>query len=266
MKIRAIGNYWPQDDAGYLLRDCAWEKVPIAWRPLVLELGEAYQARWGTQLHSVYLRGSVARGQVVKGISDLDTFAVLQPEVAPQHRWLEVEWEEKQLLAWREHYPFVTDIEGALTSLSAPGELLHPHVLPILQFQSLRLWGESLDPYLPRFRPGPALARNHRWLAEDWGRLQNDSLAPATELRSLLKTILRAAFELVMEREQRFTLDLYLCYRSFAQYYPEWEAEMRQVLEFFLQAPDSAVPLQKLALGLGQWMIGEAKVLFPAPP
>src|SRR5690606_41345984 len=62
------------------------DRRPIAgpWASAVALVVDAYRDRLGPALHSVYVRGSVARGLAVEGVSDLDTFAVLVPCAPPE--------------------------------------------------------------------------------------------------------------------------------------------------------------------------------------
>ncbi|MEL6638415.1 MAG: hypothetical protein AAFR05_16790 [Bacteroidota bacterium] len=266
MSIRALGSYWPQDAEGRLLNPCQGEHLSPAALALLAEVLGVYRDFGGRALRGVYLRGSVARGTAVAGVSDFDSFAVLEAHPAGPFRWQSLPVGEQQHQAWRQRYPDFSEVELAVTSVLPTGEWHHPHVIPILQFQSLRYWGQDFASTLPAHRPGPALARNYRWLAAAWDRLVRPPYPEPAEIRSIAKTILRAGFEFVMMREARFTLDLFPCYRSFAGHYPRWAPEMRRVLEFFLHPPHSGEAWESLALGLGQWMVEEARDLFPTPP
>ncbi len=46
-----------------------------------------------------------------------------------------------------------------------------------------------------------------------------------------MKRTVRIGFELVMEKEQCFTLDLYPCYEMFSKHYPEKSKEMMEALK-----------------------------------
>lgn len=77
-------------------------------------------------------------------------------------------------------------------------------------------------------------------------------------LQALMKRILRSGFELVMEREGRYTTSLYLHYECFARHYPDRERDMRRVLEIFLN-PDSRWPEMPAFLNdFGGWLCLEA--------
>ena len=253
--IQAIGRYLPLDENGFLQNDCAWEKVPLHWQELVEETKNHYLNNLGDTVHSIYLRGSVPAGIAIDGVADLDTFALVKNS---NKSWAHFSWGKKLENELLQKYPFAKGIEIVQSGISPNGELSNLHLAPILKLQSICLWGESVLPALPAYRPGPELLRNYRWIKED---LIDLLLLPTNseDFKSALKTILRTGFELVMEREQKFTTDLYPCWKSFAQYYPEWEGEMEKVLLYILEPPKDKRALQELADGLGNFLIEEVK-------
>jgi len=257
--IQAIGRYLPIDENGYLQNDCSWKKVPVHWQDLIEETKEFYLKKVGDSLHSIYLRGSVPAGIAVDGIADLDTFALVNHS---QKAWERLRWENTEESQWLKKYPFVKAIEVVQSGISEKGDLSNPYLAPILKLQSICIWGESVLPALPDYRPGPDLLRNYRWIKED---LTDLTLLPqnSEDFKSVLKTILRTGFELVMEREQKFTTDLYPCWKSFAKYYPEWAGEMEKVLLYFLEPPKKKSDLVALAEGLGVFLIQEVERRLP---
>ena len=65
------------DDEGYLISDSSAAKIVPPWSEAVDYARQLEVRRLGGRLHSLYLRGSVARGRAIAGRSDLDLFAVL---------------------------------------------------------------------------------------------------------------------------------------------------------------------------------------------
>jgi hypothetical protein len=60
------------------------------------------------------------------------------------------------------------------------------------------------------------------------------------------RRIVRSGFEVTMDRSDRFTRDLYLCYEQFAKYYPERSKQMYQVLINCLNGEDNPVQYEEL--------------------
>lgn len=108
-------------------------------------------------MRGVYVRGTVARGMAVAGISDIDDFALLERDPSG----LDLSWTEGASEYLRARYPFVTGVGmeclgpkdfGPTGRFSEPGFLLVT--------QTACVWGEDVIPSLPRYRPGVVVANN----------------------------------------------------------------------------------------------------------
>ena len=78
IKIQKHGAVLSTDKDGYLIPDASLDKIVPPWNEAVNFIKEAYIKHLGERLHSVYIRGSIARGLAVEGISGLDSFALLR--------------------------------------------------------------------------------------------------------------------------------------------------------------------------------------------
>jgi hypothetical protein len=63
------------------------------------------------------------------------------------------------------------------------------------------------------------------WLPQDRQKILEQSMR-----QWLSRRIVRSGFEVTMNRNDRFTRDLFLCYEEFAKFYPERSGQMYQVL------------------------------------
>ena len=75
---------------------------------LTKALTDAYITSYGDNLHSVYIRGSVAQGTMISGVSDLDSFCLIRNQVT------ENEDNSLQLLVDKiaTNHPFANGIEA----------------------------------------------------------------------------------------------------------------------------------------------------------
>ena len=71
--------------------------------------------------------------------------------------------------------------------------------------------------------------------------------------------MLRTGFELVMERANKYTRDLYPCYKAFADYYPEKESQMKEILHYALNPTDDMEKIRKLRGDFFPWLVEEVK-------
>jgi hypothetical protein len=235
------------------------EKLQPHWRALLEEMTEVYRARYGRNLHSVYVRGTVAKGSAVDGISDLDTFAL----VHEGEEEFQEEWSAGPRQKLVEKYPFCTGIECIVLPLKSLKKTKPPKTVNpwkrLIKTQSLCVYGEDLSPTIPPLKPGLEMVAHLFDLEKD---LPNDEELATFRKRDciwLMKRIVRSGFELVMEEAQTFTRDLYPCYEIFARFYPEKEPEMRRALELALFPSEEPQEVKKVIGGLGLWLAEKGK-------
>ncbi|GJM32005.1 MAG: hypothetical protein DHS20C18_10060 [Saprospiraceae bacterium] len=260
MHVQPIGFFFPQDAIGNVLNPTRQDLIPVHWRPLIEEVLDQYRQRLGEQLHSVWLRGSVARGTAVDGISDLDTFALIHGQDVI--RWQSANWEREVGDQLAPRFPFVNQIEFQLNSRVADMGHEFPLISMIIATQSLCLWGDDIRSQLPVYRPGRQMCLYYRWIAQDVADFMKKESMSEADCRGLMKTFIRAGFELVMERQQRFTLDLFCCCQAFSEHYAYKSAEMCQALAYFITPPVDFYLLRKFVSELGTWLIEEVNFIF----
>jgi Nucleotidyltransferase domain len=73
MTILPIGDFLPLDAEGYLVNPCRRDVIAPPWSDAVTAIQSAYLHHHADRLHSIYVRGSVARGTAREGLSDIDT-------------------------------------------------------------------------------------------------------------------------------------------------------------------------------------------------
>jgi len=75
--VKPIGSFLQTDTDGFIVNTTSPEKIQSAWLPAVEMVSDAYRKHFGENLHSVYIRGSVAKGEAIDNISDIDSFAIV---------------------------------------------------------------------------------------------------------------------------------------------------------------------------------------------
>ncbi|MFT5264729.1 MAG: hypothetical protein ACI8YQ_003476 [Polaribacter sp.] len=268
--IIPCGAFFPKSASGYLLNPCSHQLVDQRYLPMLKEIIKAYIDQEGAKLHSVYLRGSVPRGMAM-GTCDLDTFALIFTET---DRWRKPEWADGVQEVLKKEYPFVSETElivasygPVLRSQSKESDTTsantNPNLAMMIKTQSICLYGNDISPKLPMYRPDVSMMLSYLWLADDlkdFNENKKDETKQRDVRRVILKTLIRSGFELVMSRIQQYTPDLYLCYRSFADFYPKEGEWMRQILEAYLNVEEVEVKeVDGMVNELGSWMIAEFK-------
>ncbi|UBF27198.1 hypothetical protein K9N68_04325 [Kovacikia minuta CCNUW1] len=270
--IRQLGKLLETDADGYLINECGWEKIQSPWLELVDDLRNACMNELGDRLQSLYLRGSIPRGQAIPEVSDLDSVAIVQGRITPA---LEDQIAALEKMLEQQHR-FCKKVEIALLTDS---EIQNPtfHWRAVIQTQSLCIQGYDLRPELPRFKPGIELVSHAFDLADDITEVQTflrESSAhhPKFEQRVkgqcgwIARRIVRTGFELVMEKEGSFTRDLYPCYKCFSRHFPEQEPQMRKALELAIQPSSNRGGLLIFLATFGQWLVAEVDRTFGERP
>ena len=206
----------------------------------------------------LYLRGSVAQGTDVPGISDLDIFGLVFNKGI---RWRMASWVNELETAIHSRVDFPVEVECMLASYEKSFALKRPFLARIIKTQSLCLWGNDIGPQLPEVKPGKEMRMDSRWYAEDFLEFQKaideENSISSGIFRTFMKITLRVGFELVMERENEYTRDLGLCYLTFSKYYPQKKRHMYQALQWFLNPVSDKAVLGLWAEEMARWLVEE---------
>ena len=253
--IKPIGSFLSTDENGFIINTTSIESIQPEWKPAVDSLVVAYKKQFGDNLHSLYIRGSVAKGKAIKDISDIDTIAVLHSKSSRVPRTKAVQ--EEILTA----YPFVRRIEFGIHSLDKLGMFTKL----MIQTQSVCVFGEDLTKTIPAFKVGKDTQQHIHSLEKEISSELNyleDKHTPDEIKESCswtMKRIVRSGCELVMERSGKYTRDLYPCYTVFSEYYPEQKERMHQILEFAITPSDNAQAVIEILENFGSWIVREIK-------
>lgn len=252
IEVKPTGSYFEVDSDGYIVNTASREKIQEEWKPVVEDIIDAYKRLYGEHLKHVYIRGSVAKGEAVKGVSDIDAFAYVDMARETVRKLSTREMREEI----EQKYSFLVEVEMGVYPLTDAQN--HPIILN----QSACVYGEPFD--VPRLKPGRYMAIHapgfHKRLAWFEKFLSDESRSQEGIEKDcvwLMKGLLRAGFELTMEREHTYTRDVYRCYEMFAKYYPEKEQEMREVLDLVLNPTSDKEKMKRIMDTLGQWLRAE---------
>lgn len=256
-EITKSGVFLDTDEEGYLLSDSSAGKIVSPWSEAVDYARELEVRRLGDRLHSLYLRGSAARGRAIPGRSDLDLFAVIfddKPgDAPPPPLW-------SQNTEFRRRFPFVTSVESSHIALANVHGPFHYYRFA-MKVSAVCIHGEDL---LPQIAPYKADAP----IAEEWFRIfphlidqlvddldkARDEETQKSLCQDLMKAFLRAGFLLVMKRQNSYTRDLYPSYQSFSHFYPERKSTMWRCLELAVNPISDTEEFLPLVTDFNAWM------------
>ena len=261
VKIARIGKY-QVDVQGFLQRVGDTANIQGVWLEAVQALKRAYLGRWSS-VHSIYIRGSLAKGTPIEHVSDIDSFAVMEPSWDGAATYDEVKaWAEEVERDIQSAFPFVAGVEVGLEAYAGILERDNPYTF-IVKTEAACVYGDDLASEIQPYKLGPDIAFQTRHFQQHLDLFLDEYPQEPDEEKAafvawLMRRFLRLGMELVMVKEGRYTRDLYLCYESFAKYYPEQEASMYRALELALNSVVSR-ETESFIETFGVWLAQEAE-------
>ena len=266
VQVRNIGTVLKTDENGFVISQSSPEKIQPPWVAPVEDIKKVYLDNLGEDtVHSIYIKGSVSRGTPIEDVSDIDALAVVYSSTEE----LNLDWIRQEADRLRLEYPYSTDFDFAVIPYEEVVSGKRRVARCLLKVSSACIYGDDLAEQLPRVKPGPdcfICSRNIGKYVEKKIELLEDKtkeIDPVSQSKWVAKYLIRAAFELVMEREKVFTRDLYPSYEMFSKYYPEKEVAARRVLEAAVKQDASREELLTILNDYGRWLVIEKEKQYP---
>ena len=265
VEFAKIGGFFPMDNEGFVLNPTSKEKIKDHWIDIIADIIGQYRKKYKDQVHSIYLRGSVAQGLDIGIQSDLDMFALLYNEKGHYIHWKPVSWAKQYQKKLLKKYQLQNQIDLGYSSFTSNVNEMNLKIQMLLKTQSLCVSGRDIIPEIRKFRPDKEMILNLQWIESDIidtiEKLQSTDNADYIKrlCKSIMKIIVRAGFELVIEREAKFTNNLYQCYQTFSTYYPDKEQLMKNALDLFLNPTENKTAIIQTIKELGFWIVKKAE-------
>lgn len=249
-----------------------FDRFPAPWRSGVEHVIQTYRDREGPNLRAVYIRGTVASGEAVAGLSDVDSMAVVAPtgRAITQDGILDCPWETEEAEQFTRLHPFATSVEFYLV----PENLLRAHRKSGFFFkaQATCVFGQDIAAQLPQYRLGSDAISHAFNIDRDIEVYRGicstlSCVGQQTKYsRRLLKRLVRSAFELCMERAGFFTRDLDACVAAAARFFPEHAELLQQARKLMLRDVVDLGTMSAVADAMRAWMVTAAEDLYPGVP
>lgn len=247
-KIYPTGKFNDIDSEGYILNSGVYPVIQEVYRAPVQLAVDLALSRFSDIIHSIYLRGSVAKGIAVPNISDIDFIFISSRSVTREEKDILYKEFEPQVCTT---FPFINDIEYHFQSIEL---LKNKGVQFMMKTQCVCIYGDDVNLTLPRFRIDKnAFAHIHS--------LEKDVIDTFDDKHScawIMKRLVRTGFELCMMRSQKYTRDLYPCYEVFSEYYPERKEEMFEALTLAIYPIDDKAKINSIVGSLGNFLIEQS--------
>lgn len=227
-QLKPIGDVIKTSEDGYLVKTASKATLQAELIPVIEELVSIATATFGTNLHSVYIRGSVAKGTFIPNLSDLDAVAVTTKDCGDAAEQTYV----AAVKTLEQKRPEIVGIEKAILT---KGSFLNSKN-PIFKYQTVCVYGEDLALQMPAMRPGQDtmvhLPKVLERVKESVPKIQDSDQKYIKEWSIwICKQLIRSCHELLAEKLQQFARDIYPCYKAAADAFPEHEPLLRRTAE-----------------------------------
>ncbi len=234
------------DKKGYIVNEANSRKIQPYYRKILKKINQLYIDKLGSDLLSVYIRGSVSVGKTKAYISDIDSIAIIKRKLTRKN----LLWTIKAANNLEKKYPRAGLVELTVISLK---ELLeskeYKNLRVYLKTQSVCLMGRDILPQLPKVKPGKKLAIYlYGDLFKELETLKKIFSGGITDHEYLFqkrpikfwcvwmnRTLLRAGLGLVMLKKPIYSQDLKTCFSVFIEEYPKYKEEAQQLLKWSIK-------------------------------
>ncbi|SNZ14178.1 hypothetical protein SAMN05421503_2254 [Terribacillus aidingensis] len=261
-QIKNIGRFCPNDDSGYIINEANQTKIASAYDDLIEKVILTYQNQLGSNLHSIYIRGSIPRGLGILGVSDLDTICITKKRIEAT----DLVWVSKAEEELNNSFPCVSGIEMSFYPIEDFNDTKSFSIIPfMIKTHSVCVLGEDVSSHLPSYKADKTLANHHIVHLEDQIEQAKKDLQDNEEKEDVLdccswimKIIVRSGLAFVLDHVKRYTRDLYPAYEAFAKHYPQYKLNMRQALEYAINPVPDWKQLMTFLNVMEEWLVKEA--------
>lgn len=212
------------DSEGYIVNNISVKKIPKQYIEPLDFIVKNLKSILGSKLHSIYIYGSVGRGNAIVGKSDIDLSIIVSNLVTNNEREL-LELGKEELLKKYSYIPKADYDIGVLDEVLLNENLYFWGFW--LKHCCSCIYGEDLAERFPKMKPSKNIAVNMNRKIES--ELQNYKRRIATEedcdklnllVKSALKRIIRGAYMITIESDMSWSDNLSDNVEIFQHYYP----------------------------------------------
>lgn len=249
-KIYPSGKFHDLDSEGYILNSGVYPVIQEEYRVPVQKSIDLVLEQFSDIIHSIYLRGSVAKGIAIPNVSDIDFIFLSNREIIKEEKDILYKEIEPKIC---DEFPYINGIELHFQTLDS---LKQNWVQFMMSTQCVCIYGEDVNPSLPKFKIDNSAYAHIHTLENDI----NDTFDDNHSCAWIMKRIVRVGFELCMVDAQKYTRDLYPCYEVFSEYYPERKEEMFEALYLAIFPTEDKVKINSVLMNLGQFLLKQIEL------
>jgi predicted nucleotidyltransferase len=222
------------DTDGYILNPTSVDKINGVYQELLSQVLEILKKCAGAKLHSVYIYGSVGRGEAVLGSSDIDVSVVLTSPFTPQEITLLNEESKK----FRSNNPVVLKVDYDIGLMDDVLQKNNQYYWGFwLKHVCTCIYGEDLSFHFPKMKPNLHICRAlNQDLIETLNSYRKAIIEEEADnhtLLSVLKRIVRGAYCHVAVRDESWSTSIQENLIILQHYFPNEEFFLKIEQVFF---------------------------------
>ncbi|MDY7224619.1 nucleotidyltransferase domain-containing protein [Halalkalibacterium halodurans] len=244
------------DSNGFIVSDVSKDKIAKVYVPCICESVERLRDLFHQQLHSVYVYGSVARGEAIALKSDLDLIAMFDGQLSS------VQMAELKKLAGelsQAYCSLVREVGIAVTSYDYTVDPSNYYESAFLKELCVCVYGEDVGERFGPYKLTSEIAiRFNGDICESLTRAltrleaaSNEEFKPCTQ--SFARKLIRTFYSMVMVRSQIWTTRLHEQSEVFIHHFPDKESMVRTLLKWIDEPPTDREIVYELFKSEGEW-------------
>lgn len=248
------------DKDGYIIPEVSESSLMTEHTSTIDKAVIALTTELAGQLHSIYVYGSVARGNAVKGKSDLDLLVVFSNKPTEDQKakvkQLAEELSTKIRPDLREVGIETTYYDEVTDSANLYGWGAY------LAIFCLCVWGEDLVPTFPRFKLTPQIAFGFNGDIEEAVQRYSKQIGDESDTRKLLlvcsqmsRKLIRTSYSMVMSRTQISTSSLQRQASLLIKYFPSKQDDLELLIKWAAEPISDKQALFDMLQNYGSWLV-----------
>lgn len=244
------------DAAGYIVSDVSEDKIDPVYLPCIRESVERLKSAFHQQLHSVYVYGSVARGDAVAVKSDLDLLVMFHGSLSP------AESAELKRLAGelsQKYRALVRDVGIAVAYYDYTMDPSNYYENAFLKELSVCVYGEDLRERFGPYKLSPEISIRFNGdigvvLARTLKRLEAASDEDfKTITQGFVRKLIRTYYSMVMVRSRVWTTRLHEQSEIAIRHFPGKASVIHTLLGWMGEVPGDRETVYALFKQEGEW-------------
>lgn len=241
------------DPNGFIVSDVSIDKIDGVYVPCIRESVESLKKLFPLQLHSVYIYGSVARGEAVAFKSDIDLIAMFEGNVQT------AELTRLAEALSQKYCSLVREVGIAVADYDYTMDPFNYYENAFLKELCVCVYGEDVrDRFGPYKLTSEIAIRFNGDIGEAVTRtLERIKTASDEEVKrfsqSFARKLIRTYYSMVMVRSQIWTTRLGEQSEVFLHYFPEKESIIHILLNWIDEPPTEREAIYEIVKNEGEW-------------